>query len=53
MRKSKFTDEQIAFALKPAERDASVDEVCRQMGTQSAAGRLVCSSRSRRPTACA
>jgi putative transposase len=28
MRKSKFTDEQIAFALKQAELGISVEEVC-------------------------
>lgn len=32
MRKSKFTDEQIAFALKQAELGISVEEVCRKMG---------------------
>ena len=32
MRKSKFTEEQIAFALKQAELGASVDEVCRKLG---------------------
>ncbi|MBN8490298.1 MAG: transposase [Burkholderiales bacterium] len=32
MRKSKFTDEQIAFALKQAELGTSVEEVCRKMG---------------------
>ena len=36
MRKSKFTDEQIAFALKQAELGASVDEVCRKMGISEA-----------------
>jgi putative transposase len=32
MRKSKFTEEQIAFALKQAESGTSVEEVCRKMG---------------------
>lgn len=32
MRKSKFTDEQIAFALKQAETGTSVKEVCRKIG---------------------
>ena len=32
MRKSKFTDEQIAFALKQAETGTSVKEVCWKMG---------------------
>ena len=36
MRKSKFTDEQIAFALKQAELGISVDEVCRKMGISDA-----------------
>lgn len=36
MRKSKFTDEQIAFALKQAELGISVEEVCRKMGISEA-----------------
>ena len=32
MRKSKFTEEQIAFALKLAETGTPVDEVVRKMG---------------------
>ena len=36
MRKSKFTDEQIAFALKQAELGISVEEVCRKMGISDA-----------------
>ena len=36
MRKSKFTDEQIAFALKQAELGVSVEEVCRKMGISDA-----------------
>jgi putative transposase len=36
MRKSKFTDEQIAFALKQAELGISVDDVCRKMGISEA-----------------
>lgn len=31
MKKSKFTDEQIAFALKQAEVGTPVEEVCRKM----------------------
>jgi hypothetical protein len=31
MKKSKFTEEQIAFALKQADTGISVDEVCRKM----------------------
>jgi putative transposase len=36
VRKSKFTDEQIAFALKQAELGTSVEEVCRKMGISDA-----------------
>jgi putative transposase len=36
MRKSKFTDEQIAFALKQLELGISVEEVCRKMGISEA-----------------
>jgi putative transposase len=32
MRKTRFTDEQIAFALRQAECGTSVGEVCRKMG---------------------
>ena len=32
MKKSKFTEEQIAFALKQAEVGTPVEEVCRKMG---------------------
>jgi hypothetical protein len=32
MKKSKFTEDQIAFALKQAELGTSVEEVCRKMG---------------------
>ena len=32
VRKSKFTEDQIAFALKQAELGISVEEVCRKMG---------------------
>jgi len=32
MRKSKFTEEQIAFALRQAETETRVAEVCRKMG---------------------
>ena len=31
MKKSKFTEDQIAFALKQAELGTSVEEVCRKM----------------------
>lgn len=42
MRKSKYTEEQIAFALKQAETGVSVAEVIRQLGVterRSTAGR--------------
>lgn len=32
MKKSKFTDQQIAFALKQAESGTAVEEVCRMLG---------------------
>ncbi len=36
MRKSKFTDEQIAFALRQGELGIPVAEVCRKMGVSEA-----------------
>ena len=36
MKKSKFTEEQIAFALKHAESGTRVEEVCRKMGISQA-----------------
>ena len=36
MKRSKFTDEQIAFALKQAELGISVEDVCRKMGISDA-----------------
>jgi putative transposase len=36
MKTSKFSSEQIAFALKQAELGTSVDEVCRKMGISQA-----------------
>jgi putative transposase len=32
MKKPKFTEEQIAFALKQAESGTIVEEICRKMG---------------------
>ena len=36
VKKSKFAEEQIAFALEQTERAARVDEVCRKMGISEA-----------------
>ena len=36
MKNSKFTEEQIAFALKQAESGTRVEEVCRKMGISQA-----------------
>lgn len=36
MRKSKFTEDQIAYALKQAELGMKVEEVCRKMGISDA-----------------
>ncbi|WP_427926459.1 IS3 family transposase [Xanthomonas campestris] len=36
MKKSKFTEEQIAFALKQAEAGTTVEEICRKMGISQA-----------------
>jgi len=36
VKKSKFTEEQIAFALKQADTGTKVPEICRQMGISSA-----------------
>lgn len=36
MKKSKFTEEQIAFALKQAEIGTRVEEVCRKLGISEA-----------------
>lgn len=36
MKKSKFTEEQIAFALKQAELGTRVEEVCRKLGISEA-----------------
>jgi len=36
MRKSKFTDQQVAFALQQAETGTPVEEVCRKMGVSPA-----------------
>ena len=36
MKKSKFTEAQIAFAIKQTEHGTSVEEVCRKLGITSA-----------------
>jgi putative transposase len=36
MKKSRYTEDQIAFALKQAELGTKVEEVCRQMGVSQA-----------------
>lgn len=36
MKRSKFTDQQIAFALHQAEGGTSVEEICRKMGITQA-----------------
>jgi putative transposase len=36
MKKTKFTGQQIAFALKQADTGTRVDEVCRKLGTSEA-----------------
>ena len=36
MKKSKFTEEQIAFALKQADTGTKVPEICRQLGISQA-----------------
>jgi len=36
MRKSKYTDEQIAFALRQAEGGTRVSEICRKIGISEA-----------------
>lgn len=36
MRKSRFTDEQIAFSLRQAETGTRVTEICRKMGVSEA-----------------
>ena len=36
MKRSKFTEQQIAFSLKQAELGTTVDEVCRKLGISDA-----------------
>ena len=36
MKKTKFTEQQIVFALKQAESGTRVDEICRKMGISDA-----------------
>lgn len=37
MKRSRFTEEQIAFALKQTELGTKVEEICRKMGVSDAA----------------
>ena len=36
MKRKRYADEQIAFALRPAESGTSVEEVCRKLGVSEA-----------------
>lgn len=36
MKKSKFSEEQIVFALKQAEQGTLIDEICRKLGVSQA-----------------
>lgn len=36
MKKSKFTEAQIAFALRQVEQETRISEVCQKMGTSEA-----------------
>jgi putative transposase len=36
MKKSKFTEDQIVFALKQAENGTVIDEICRKLGASQA-----------------
>jgi len=36
MKKSKFSEEQIVFALKQAESGITIDEICRKLGVSQA-----------------
>ncbi len=42
MKKSRYTEEQIAFALRQAESGMPVSDVCRQMGGLGVDRRLPC-----------
>ncbi|NQE51871.1 transposase [Herbaspirillum rubrisubalbicans] len=39
MKRSKFTEQQIVYALKQAELGTTVEEVCRKMGISDATAR--------------
>ena len=36
MKRKRYSDEQIAFALRQAENEATVEEVCRKLGVSEA-----------------
>jgi len=47
VKKSRFTDEQIAFALKQAETGTRIDEICRKMDISAATFDLLPSCRTK------
>ncbi len=40
MRKSRFTEEQIAFALRQAETGTKVSEICRKIGVAESTSKM-------------
>jgi putative transposase len=36
MKRKRYSDEQIAFALRPAESGTAIEEICRKMGVSEA-----------------
>lgn len=45
MKKTRFTEEQIAYAVRLAEGGMSVADVCRQIGISDAQGRMTVDGR--------